>query len=356
MRVALILVHYRTPELLPAAVAALHADAADLGGVDLVIVDNGSDPDDRSALAALGSKGATVIDPGRNLGFAGGVNLGAASTKGEVFVVLNPDVLVQPGCLPSLVRELTTGAGAAGPRFFWDPACSVLLPPTERVGRVDELSRALAEAGPGWRTWARRRWRAHARRHWRATQALTSSALSGGLLAIRRDAWERVGPFDEGYPLYFEETDWLTRARRAGVVARYVPAARAVHLHGESARREPRAQAWFEEGARRFRRKHYGVWFERWLSRLARPAAAAPPLFAAALDLGSFRDRAELWIEISPRALGFPAAAERLAHPLPSSWTVPMAIRPRMLGGAWYARAVDGAGVELLNVALRAES
>ncbi len=354
MRVALILVHYRTPALLPAAVAALRGAAPRDAVLETLVVDNGNDEAGRALFAELD---VTVLDPGRNLGFAGGVNLGVATTAAERIVVLNPDVLVQQDCLRLLLAELDAGTGVAGPSFFWDQACRIQLPPTERVGRYEELLRTLAERGPSMQRRARRRWRRHARRHWLADRPLTSYSLSGGLLAIRRDAWERVGPFDDAYPLYFEETDWLARARSRGVAARFVPAARAVHLHGESARREPRAQAWFDEGARRFRRRHYGVWFERGLQLLAppdeSPSATAPAM--GALDLSQLHGLPELWIEISPRAAGFPAAAERLSAPLPAAWTVPAEIRPRMLGGPWTLRAVDTAGGELLCARVRGE-
>src|SRR6185295_4708557 len=244
MRLAVILVHYHTPDLAVDAVGALRVDLAAAGlAAEWLLVDNGSDAAERSRLDSLGVR---RIDPGTNLGYAGGVNLGMASCTAEVVVLMNPDVLVLPGCVPALLGRLQAGAAVAGPAFFWDRGRRLLLPPGEARSRREELFAVLAGRDERWAARARRRWRRHARRHWESRSPLASHALSGGLLAIRRSAWERVGPFDEGFRLFFEETDWLLRARRHGVRSEYVPGAEAIHLYHQSAGAEPRARQWFE--------------------------------------------------------------------------------------------------------------
>src|SRR6266545_6007680 len=222
MRIAVILVHYHTPLLAAAAVEALLQDAGQSGlTIEGVVVDNGSDEAGRALLDSLPFE---RIDAGANLGFAGGVNLGAARTRSELMVLMNPDVQVLPGCLGALAAALRAGAAVAGPRFYWDGERRMLLPPAEERSHAAELSALWATRGEPWAVRARRRWREHARRHWEAERPLASYALSGSLLAITRAAWERVGPFDAGFRLYFEETDWLRRAERTGLPARYVPA------------------------------------------------------------------------------------------------------------------------------------
>lgn len=357
MRLDVVLIHYHTPELAAAALEALRGDLAGGGHeVDWVIVDNGSDAAGRERLAALGAR---LIEPGENLGYAGGVNRGLAETGGEAALVLNPDVVVRPGCTAALLAELAAGAGAAGPRLYWDVGGRLLLPPTERRTRRDELMAALGRRRPGWAARARRRWRRHARAHWRAEVPLATTALSGALLALRRDAFERVGPFDPGYRLYFEETDWLLRAVRRGVEARYVPAAEAVHLYDRSAGGEPRAAGWFADSARRFRRRHYGGWFPPLLDALDRrlaagPAPPGPPgppalpeLPEGGLDLARWRDRGPLWVEVSPAAAGFPAAAERLVEPPAAPWTLPAEVVHRHPGARLAVRLADREGREL---------
>jgi N-acetylglucosaminyl-diphospho-decaprenol L-rhamnosyltransferase len=345
MRLAIILVHYHTPALAVDAVAALWQDVERVGldpstDVEWLLVDNGSDA---AGQALLESLPVQRIDPGSNLGYAGGVNLGVARSHAERILLMNPDVLVLPGCVAALLRALEAGAAVAGPQSFWDRQRRMLLPPAEPRSRRDELSALLVGRG------ARRRWRRHARRHWQARQPLPSWTLSGSLLALRREAWGQVGPFDEGYPLFFEETDWLLRVRRHGLPAWYVPAAEAVHLHGQSAVAEPRSRQWFEESARRFREKWYGVWFADLLEALAgrlprhsEPRQEAP---AAGLDLAGFPF--PLWIEVSPNPTGFPAAAERLDAPPAGGWRLPAEVVERIAGSELAVQVVDERGREL---------
>jgi hypothetical protein len=175
--------------------------------------------------------------------------------------------------------------------------------------------------------------------------------LSGSLLALTRRAWEAVGPFDEGFQLFFEETDWLLRAERGGVPAWYVPAAEAVHLYNQSAGREPRAQGWFEESARRFRRRHYGEGFAAAVEALNGESSPAPdtlPLLPEGLDLAGLPF--PLWVEVSPNPEGFPAAAELLHAPPAGPWRLPAEIEPRLPAGTVLnVQVADASGRELLR-------
>lgn len=356
MRLSIVLVHYHTPALAASAVEALRrsVEAAGLAPdaeVELLLVDNGSDEAGRALLESLPVQ---RIDPGTNLGYAGGVNLGVARSRGERIVLMNPDVLVLPGCVSALLAALDSGAAVAGPQSYWDRERRLLLPPAEPRSRRDEIASLLAGRSPRAAARARSRWRGHARRHWQARQPLPSWTLSGSLLAVRRDAWERAGPFDEGFPLFFEETDWLLRVRRRSLPAWYVPAAEAVHLHGRSAVAEPRSRQWFEESARRFRERWYGVWFADLLEtldrRLPRKPDPRPDAPDAALDLSGFPH--PLWVEVSPNPAGFPAAAERLEAPAPGGWRLPDEVVERIAGSEWAVQIVDDEGRELARYRL----
>ncbi len=406
--IGVVLVHYHTPELLQEALERLGEGLAgsapgEGGEADVVVVDNGSTAEGRRLLDGLPVR---VLRPGSNLGYAGGVNAGVEAVRGEHLVLMNPDVLVEPGCLRRLIEVLENGASAAGPRFTWDRQGRLLLPPAEERTRRNELFGRLAhlaapvpsavpaspapdEAPSGdlhhlshrdgliVRRY-RHRWRRHARRHWDASESLATEALSGALLAVRRDAWEAIGPFDEGYRLYFEETDWLRRLARSGATAVHVPAARAVHLYDRSASSEPRAGEWFAASRRRFERRWYGAPFAALLAALdRRPSAsvevgaevgagpeagagagagyeppggseprevAADPPFVDA-PLSGLRE--PLWVEISPSPLGVPAAAERVGSAdAVRSWRLPQEIIARLPSGRFRLQVVGDGGVE----------
>jgi GT2 family glycosyltransferase len=333
MDLSIILVHYHTPALVVEAVAALRRDLAttDLEA-EILLVDNGSEPEDRPALHALGLK---WIDPGGNTGYAGGVNRGVAAARAPHLVVMNPDVLVRPGCLAALHGVVAGGTAAAGPRFFWDRGERLLLPLAEaRTRRWEWLAaRAAGSARRGDR--ALTAWRRHARAAWEAREPYPTHDLSGALLAFRRDAFDRIGPFDEGYRLYFEETDWLHRLRRAGLSALYLPAARAVHLFNRSAGSEPKSAAWFADSQARFRRRAYGPLFARLLEAVERrvpaPAGGAVhPIPPDAAEVALEGLEAPCWVEVSPSPLGFPAAAEWVEKG--ARWRLPEELVPQVRG------------------------
>lgn len=341
-RLGVVWVHYRTAELLRPSVAAIGRDL-DAAGLRarLLVVDNGSTPEERRDWAELPVE---RLDPGGNVGYAAALALALGRLDTPFVVVLNPDVFVRPGCIARLVAALEAGAAAAGPRFVWDEAGRLLLPPTEARSRTAELLAALAPRVPRLARLARRRWRRHARRHWTATRAIPSRALSGALLAFRRDAWDRVGPFDPGYRLYFEETDWLRRLERAGLGSVYEPRAEALHLYAQSSLREPASALWFAESAARFRQRAYGALFARTLARIERREPSrdfvARTLSEPRLDTDAL-PRASHWVEIAPGPAGLPAAAER-RDPGAMSWSFPADAWARLPPGPCWIRVVAG--------------
>lgn len=287
----------------------------------------------------LESLPARLVDTSGNLGYAGGVNRGIEDATGDAFIVLNPDVTVRKGCLTALTRALDAGASAAGPRFFLDAERNWLQPPAETRTLAAELRQVTATAGLG-TVGARRRWRHRAHKFWSAEDSLSMRELSGALLAIRRDAWQTAGPMDTAFKLYFEETDWLLRLARGGGDVRFVPEAEAVHLWAQSTRNEPRAAAWFEDSARRFRRRWYGALGSRLLESVARLTAARRhrfsnrPRSSGTPDLSRAR-----WLELSREAAGFPAAGHRLG---PRPFVVPPP--PHLRETDLDLRAVDADG------------
>jgi GT2 family glycosyltransferase len=87
--------------------------------------------------------------------------------------------------------------------------------------------------------------------------------VAGALMMVRREVFDSIGLMDEGYFLYYEETDFALRARKAGWSCWHVPQSRIVHLVGQSSgvtRRDgPRKrvpQYWFESRRRYFVLNH----------------------------------------------------------------------------------------------------
>jgi GT2 family glycosyltransferase len=231
--ISIALVHYESPELADRCVKSVVAHPPS-EPFEVIIVDNGSSEEALAAVRRIES--ARVIATHRNGGFAVGVNrcFAAASVESDVVVVLNPDTEVRSH---TALDQLAAAAR--------EPRVSVAAPTL--LGRTGEPERTFYRTFPTLRVapvvlsaplgvLIDRVARLRGGHPTELTAAdLASGArpahVMGAAMAISRAAYREVGPFDEGYFLYLEETDWQHRASDQGLHVRAVTAAEIVHLH-----------------------------------------------------------------------------------------------------------------------------
>lgn len=301
--VSMILVTYRSAAVAGRAVASFRRELADLQlNGEVVVVDHSGEPAETERLREL-APDRLLARPNR--GYAAGINAGVEAAAGEVLLLANPDVELAAGSLAALLAALAGGWTVAGPQFELG---GFLFPPADVQTPAEELRRWLAASFPAFRRRFLRREVARWRRVWEAAGPVAVPALSGALLAVAAQTARALGPWDEDYFLYFEESDWLRRAvRRDGRLA-VVPGARVRHAWGHAARpgiHDPVFAA--------SRRRYYGAGFGAlgpWMAGLppaAEPRPALPPLPPAPVLPTAER----LWL-VSPSPHGFPAARARL--------------------------------------------
>jgi len=88
------------------------------------------------------------------------------------------------------------------------------------------------------------------------TRPCTVDWACGAVLLMSRTCYDVLGGWDESYFLYSEETDLALRARDAGLLTRYVPAAVAVHIGGQSGRSHATYAMQIVNRVRLYRRRH----------------------------------------------------------------------------------------------------
>lgn len=211
--------------------------------VELVVVDNGTDPRvvDEVVAAHADALRARVVRAPENLGYGRAANLGARGTDPDVawIVVANPDISWRPDALASLVAagERHPRAGSLGPRIL------------NTDGTVYPSARALPSLVEGSghavfaRVWPGNPWSARYRQAQEVMGEAEHAAgwLSGACLLVRHTAWEQVAGFDESYFMFFEDVDLGERLGLAGWENVYVPGAVVVHDQGASWRDKPAA-------------------------------------------------------------------------------------------------------------------
>ena len=146
--ISLVLVCHRSSEALPECLSSFRRQAAAAGvEAEVVAVEHSEDPEEARRVA---DAGVDRLLERPNLGYAAGLNAGAAEAHGEVLLLANPDIRFLEGSLDRLLAGLETGFDVVGPQFVWDAEGSVLLPPAEDPGPISEIGRSLRRRWGWW--------------------------------------------------------------------------------------------------------------------------------------------------------------------------------------------------------------
>lgn len=264
-----VIVNYRTANLVINCLRSLADEVKSLSGVSVVVVDNASGDNSVEQIGtAIKTEGwgewASLIPSKYNGGYASGNNLAIrpvleSNNPPSYFYLLNPDTEVRPGALQTLVEfmdrhrevgiagsSLELEDGQAWPIAFRFPTLLSELDSGLRLGIVSQLLS-----------------------RWVIARTMTEEAcqvdwLPGASMMIRREVFESVGLMDEEYFLYYEETDYCLQAKKAGWSCWYVPQSRVMHIAGQStgvtaknSQNKRLPKYWFESRQRYFV-KNYG--------------------------------------------------------------------------------------------------
>jgi GT2 family glycosyltransferase/glycosyltransferase involved in cell wall biosynthesis len=240
-----VVVAFHAADLLDRCLAALD------GALDVVVVDNSSDPTVR---AVAGQHGAGYVDTGRNLGFAAGVNAGCATRGGRDVLLLNPDAAVTPDAVHRLHHRLLD-----------DPALAAVAPAQHDPADAHEARVGWPFPTPAG-AWLEAVGLGRLRRG--------DDFLIGSVLLLAGSALDDVGGFDEQFFLYAEETDWQRRAADQGWKVAVCPEIDATHVGAGTGGDPVTRETHFQASHERYVRKHHGTvgW---WSYRAAAIAGAA---------------------------------------------------------------------------------
>ena len=226
---SVVIVSYNTRDLLRDCLTSVLAGGGDLR-VETFVVDNAS-RDGSADMVAKEFPAVQLVRNPDNPGFAAANNRALRQTAGRYVALLNPDTVLSASALPELVRfmDATPAAGYCGPRLLNGDGTH--QPSARRFPTV--LSGAFAMLRLG-----------HHRPRSRHTldlhlvhgdrSAFRTGWLTGACLVVRAETVRQLGNLDEGFFMYFEETDWCRRMASAGWEGWYVPSAEVVHLGGAS--------------------------------------------------------------------------------------------------------------------------
>lgn len=216
MNVSIVILTYNNLELNRKCINAILKYTK--GPFELIIVDNASSDGTVEYLKSIKSERVKTVFNNENLGFARGNNIGAKEATSGVVVFLNNDTEVKKGWLEPLLKSLldkTTGI-----------AGSKLLYPNGKIQHAgivisDDLVprhiyRTLDADWPP------------------ANKAREYQAVTGACLAIKKELFDKVGGFDEGYTNGLEDIDLCFKVKKEDYKVVYCPSSVVVHYESIS--------------------------------------------------------------------------------------------------------------------------
>ena len=189
--------------------------------MEVIVVDNASKNDEASEIERRFSQ-VKVIKSEKNLGFAGGNNLGIQTAQGKYLFIINNDTLFKDFNVQALIDRLESSSdiGIACPkiRFAWGthPLQYAGYTPLSKV-TVRNRAIGFGEEDQG-----------------QYEEAHPTPYAHGAAMLIKREAIEKVGLMPECYFLYYEELDWSMMFTRAGYQIWYEPGCTIYHKESQA--------------------------------------------------------------------------------------------------------------------------
>ena len=250
------IVTFNSRKTIERCLAALNESTTDIS-CKIVVHDNAS-TDGTSEFISQNFTGIELIAAEKNMGYAVGVNRIAGSCDWEYFLILNPDLYLEKEAIQTALRfiESTEDAFLVGAKLI-----DLNGNPTHSWGDIVTPSlfqydfSGLRKILP-FSDWS------STKKVITRKEPFIAGFVTGAFMLVPRKAWNLVGPMDENFFLYFEDTDWAFRLKKAGKRAYVHPGVVAVHESGASfgsdaAANEFKMKCYFES-AHKYFTKHFG--------------------------------------------------------------------------------------------------
>ncbi|OGH92881.1 MAG: hypothetical protein A2563_04420 [Candidatus Magasanikbacteria bacterium RIFOXYD1_FULL_40_23] len=231
MKLSIIFVNWKTPELTKNAIASVYKETAGFD-FEVIVVDNNSG-DGSVEMIKKEFPQVTLIANNDNRGFGKANNQGLKIAKGDYLMFLNTDVIVLDGALNKLVSYLDQRQDVmmVGPRLLnkdltFQHSCRRVLPnPINSFFHLFGLTKIFKNNK-----------HVNEYKQYASDPEITgpTQALSGAAMMFRKQVYTEIGGFDEEFFMYGEDLDFSKRVFDKGWKTVYVSGAKIIHFGGQS--------------------------------------------------------------------------------------------------------------------------
>lgn len=212
--------------------------------IELIIVDNGSS-DDTITMLNREFPAVRLIHNDRNEGFAHPINQALHASQGQYMLLLNPDTIVLPGALNTLVQyqESHPEVGICGPKVLnrdgtLQKACRRgVSRPWAAFSYFSGLSKLFPHS---------KFFGGYLLNFLDENETNEVDGISGSCMLIRRQMLQQIGYLDERFFAYQEDADYCFQAKKAGWKIVYLPTAQIIHFGGQGGSRVQAYRSIFE--------------------------------------------------------------------------------------------------------------
>jgi len=251
---SIIIVNYNVKEFLQNLLQSIEKASSNISK-EIIIIDNASDD---GSVDVIKEKFPSIklIQNKDNIGFGRANNQGLSIAKGKYILFINPDCIVSEDTFDKMISffELHLDCGLAGCKILNSDgslqlACRRSFPgPWTSFTKVTGLSSLF----PNSKIFAR-----YNLTYLDESQVYEVDAVSGSFMMVRREAYEKIGGFDEQFFMYGEDLDLCYRIQKAGFKVYYVPDTQIIHYKGESTKRSNLDETkLFYDAMHKFVKKH----------------------------------------------------------------------------------------------------
>lgn len=261
MVLSIVIVNWNTCDHLLACLESIRSTNFE-GPMEVIVVDNASSDGSADQVASRFPE-VCLIRSDVNWGYAKGNNIGFEKSSGEFVLALNPDTVLAPDTLRQALEKLRENKEIAvlAPKLV-GPDGAV----QSSVRGFPSMVGILGDATGLGRLFPGSLFDSYRLNSFDYSEPQRAPQPMGTFLLFRRSALERVGdprrPFDESFPIFFNEVDLLERLHRAGLYAWYAPSIEIRHVGGASTKQARKSMIW--ESHRSLMRYGWKHWVRWW--------------------------------------------------------------------------------------------